>query len=78
MMLGINCLGPGQRQDVHDHANQDKAYVVMDGVGAFSVGDEQFSAGPGEIVWAAAGVPHGVENQGSERLVILVTIAPPP
>ena len=31
----------------------------------------------GEIVWAPAGVPHGVER-ALERTVLLVGIAPPP
>ena len=43
-----------------------------------TVGDEVREAGSGEVVWAATGVPHGVANQGKERLVIVVIIAPPP
>jgi quercetin dioxygenase-like cupin family protein len=78
MMVGINCLEPGQVQPVHDHADADKVYIVMEGRGTFTVGDETREAGPGEVVWAAAGVPHGVTNQGHERLALLVCIAPPP
>lgn len=78
LMVGLNCLEPGQVQPVHDHADADKVYVVMEGRGWFIVGDEAREAGPGEIVWAAAGVPHGVENRGQARLVLLVGIAPPP
>ena len=78
MMVGLNCLEPGQVQPVHDHAEADKVYIVMEGRGFFTVGGETREAGPGEVVWAAAGVPHGVENRGSERLALLVCIAPPP
>ncbi len=78
MMVGLNCLEPGQVQPVHDHAEADKVYIVMEGRGLFTVGGETREAGPGEVVWATAGVPHGVENQGSERLALLVCIAPPP
>lgn len=78
LMVGVNCLEPGQTQPVHEHATADKVYVVMEGRGHFSVGEEVRPADPGELVWAPAGVPHGVENQGSERLVLLVGIAPPP
>ena len=78
MMVGLNCLDPGQSQNVHAHEDADKAYVVMEGRGWFTVGDETFEAGPGEIVWAAKGVPHGVENKTAERVTLLVTIAPPP
>jgi quercetin dioxygenase-like cupin family protein len=78
LMIGLNCLEPGQSQHVHAHADADKAYVVMEGRGLFTVGDETFEAVPGEIVWAAKGVPHGVENKSGELLTVLVAIAPPP
>ncbi len=42
------------------------------------VGDETRRAGQGMVVWAPAGVTHGVTNTGSERLVLLVGIAPFP
>lgn len=77
MLVGLNCLEPGQSQPVHDHADQDKVYVVLEGSGRFTVGDEVREAGSGMVVWAEAGVPHGVENSGSTRLTVLVCIAPP-
>ena len=77
-MLGVNCLEPGQAQKVHEHADQDKFYAVQEGIGRFTVGARSFEAGPGDVVWAPAGVPHGVENQGKARLSILVGIAPAP
>jgi quercetin dioxygenase-like cupin family protein len=78
MMVGLNCLEPGQAQPVHDHADQDKVYVVLEGSGRFIVGGEVREVGQGMIVWAQAGAPHGVENTGSTRLTVLVCIAPPP
>jgi len=79
LMLGLNCLSPGQEQHLHDHAGQDKFYFVVEGEGRFVVGAETRTAGPGHAVWAPAGVPHGVRNDsGSERLVLLVGIAPFP
>ena len=50
--------------------------AVSDGQGDFTVGDETRQAGQGVTVWAPAGVPHGVTNPGSVRLVLLVGIAP--
>jgi quercetin dioxygenase-like cupin family protein len=78
VMVGLNCLEPGQVQAVHDHADQDKFYYVIEGTGLFTVGQVVTEAGPGHVVWATAGVPHGVENKGTERLTVLVGIAPPP
>lgn len=74
LMLGLNCLSPGQEQRLHEHAAQDKFYFVVEGTGRFTIGDEVRSAGPGTAVWAAAGVPHAVRNDTTERLVLLVGI----
>ena len=78
LMVGINCLEPGQIQTVHDHAGADKMYVVLEGSGQFTVGQDSHAARSGDVVWAPAGVPHGVENNGKDRLVLLVGIGPPP
>ena len=76
LMLGLNCLAPGQEQKLHDHAGQDKFYYVVEGTGDFVVGDERRPASQGGVIWAPAGVAHGVTNRGAERLVLLVGIAP--
>lgn len=78
LMLGLNCLEPGQEQKVHDHANQDKFYFVLEGEGLFTVGDEEKLASSGMLIWAPATVPHGVKNPNDHRLVILMGIAPAP
>jgi quercetin dioxygenase-like cupin family protein len=78
LLLGLNCLEPGQEQHVHTHAGQDKFYFVVEGTGAFTVGDEVREADEGWTVWAPADVPHGVRNAGAQRLVLLVGIAPAP
>jgi quercetin dioxygenase-like cupin family protein len=78
LMLGVNCLEPGQIQRVHVHAGQDKFYVVMEGEGTFSVGEEVRPGREGTVVWAPAGVEHGVENRGAERLLLFMGISPAP
>jgi mannose-6-phosphate isomerase-like protein (cupin superfamily) len=78
LLLGLNCLEPGQEQAPHQHSDQDKFYLVVEGNGRFWLGDEQVEAGVGEVVWAPAGLIHGVENHGQERLTLLVGIAPSP
>jgi quercetin dioxygenase-like cupin family protein len=76
LMLGLNCLSPGQEQHLHEHADQDKFYFVVEGEGRFVIGGETRTAGEGHAVWAPAGVSHGVRNDASGRLVLLVGIAP--
>jgi quercetin dioxygenase-like cupin family protein len=78
LLLGLNCLDPGQVQPEHAHTGQDKFYFVLEGQGEFSVGDESRTLGTGMAAWAPAGHPHGVRNEGERRLVILVGIAPAP
>jgi mannose-6-phosphate isomerase-like protein (cupin superfamily) len=76
VMVGLNCLDPGQVQPVHAHTGADKFYFVLEGSGTFQVGDEQVAAESGVVILAPAGIPHGVTNTGSERLSLLVAIAP--
>jgi len=76
VMVGLNCLEPGQVQPVHAHTGADKFYFVLNGRGLFTVGDEQRTVEADMVVVAPAGVPHGVENTGNGRLSLLVTIAP--
>lgn len=78
LLLGMNCLAAGQQQSLHSHADQDKFYLVLEGTGDFEIGGERRSAGPGVVVWAAAGQPHAVVNPGPAGLVLLVGIAPAP
>ena len=78
LMLGINCLQPGQSQALHTHVGQDKFYFVLEGEGEFAIGEDRRTCGTGQAICAAAGVEHGVTNRTSERLVILVAMAPPP
>ncbi len=38
LLLGLNCLEPGQVQHVHTHIDQDKFYFVIEGQDTFVVG----------------------------------------
>lgn len=78
LLLGINCLEPGQVQKPHTHDDQDKFYYVVEGNGRFYIGESQQEAAAGVVVWAPAGLLHGVENTGDARLTLLVGIAPAP
>ncbi|HEX4574756.1 MAG TPA: cupin domain-containing protein [Gemmatimonadales bacterium] len=77
LLVGLNCFEPGQAQPVHAHAGADKVYLVVSGKASFAVGERVLDAGPGDLVLAPAGVPHGV-LQARERTVVLVAIAPAP
>ena len=78
LMLGLNCLEPGQEQSLHTHDDQDKFYLVLEGSAEFAIGDRTLPAAPGAVAWAPAGVSHGVRNPGADRLVLFMGIAPAP
>ena len=71
-------LEPGQEQKVHAHAGNTKFYLVRSGRGVFTVGEEERELGPGELAWSAPGEPHGVRNEGPERLELMVVMGPHP
>ena len=74
----LYCLRPGQSQAAHSHADQDKLYFGVEGVGRIRVGDEEQSLEPGVLVLAPAGVEHGLTNPGDTPLLVLVVVVPPP
>lgn len=76
--LDLYCLEPGQAQKTHAHAGSDKVYLVVEGTGLFEIGDDKRQLTAGEGTFAPAGVPHGVSNETSERLVVLTWMSPPP
>ncbi|MBX3335205.1 MAG: cupin domain-containing protein [Nitrospira sp.] len=74
----IYCFEPGQDQKGHVHRDQDKVYIVLEGQGTFQVGAEQRVLVAGQGTMASAGEEHGVKNHTSERLKVLVFVAPNP
>jgi quercetin dioxygenase-like cupin family protein len=78
MLVGIDCLEPGQTQPDHQHAGRDKMYFVIEGEGAFTVAGETRRLGPGGLAWAPADIAHSVVNVGNTRLTMLITMAPEP
>lgn len=78
LYAGLNCFLPGQEHRPHVHADQDKMYLVLEGRGQASVGDETREVAGGDMVFAPAGVVHGMKNTGEANLVVLVVFSPPP
>ena len=77
LLVGLNCFEPGQAQAVHTHAGADKFYVVVSGKATFVIAERTVDAGPGDLVLAPAGVPHGVARV-DKRTIVLIAMAPPP
>ena len=78
MFCDVYCLEPGQRQKPHGHPDATKFYYVIEGRARFLTGATEQHLGPGGLAWAAPGEEHGVENDSSERVVLLVAMGPNP
>ncbi len=76
--LDLYCLEPGQDQKPHAHDDQDKIYFVLEGRGRVVVGAATETLEAGEAIVAPAGTPHGIANDGTARLTVLVVVTPPP
>ena len=77
-LLDLYCVAPGQTQKPHTHADQDKIYYVVEGRGRFSVGGEELVLEAGDATVGRAGVEHGLVNDGTAPLLVLVVVTPPP
>jgi quercetin dioxygenase-like cupin family protein len=78
MLVGLNAFEPGQSHALHAHAGMDKLYYVIEGQGHFLLEGSELPMGAGDVLVAPDGVPHGVRNSSTERLLVLAVLAPAP
>jgi quercetin dioxygenase-like cupin family protein len=78
LLVGLNGFEPGQCHELHSHAGMDKMYYVIDGEGTFLLDGRELPMHAGDVLVAPDGVPHGVRNSGSRRLLVLAVLAPGP
>ncbi len=78
LFCGLNAFEPGQQHEPHAHCDRDKIYLVLEGRGEITVGEEACTVEPGDFAFAAADVVHSVRNTGEERLIVFVAMSPPP
>ncbi len=78
MLVGLNAFEPGQEHKLHAHEDMDKLYHVIQGSGTFMLEDDRLSMEAGMILIAPQGVPHGIRNDGDEKLLVVAILAPGP
>lgn len=78
MFCDVYCFEPNQTQSGHAHQGSDKVYYVLQGIAEIRIGQDTRRLGPGNAALAPAGIEHAVRNPGSERITVLVFMAPKP
>lgn len=78
MLVGLNAFEPGQTHELHAHSGLDKMYHVLEGDGVFLLEGRELPMRAGDLLVAPEGVPHGIRNSGTARLLVLAVLAPAP
>ena len=78
VLVGLNSFESGQEHALHAHEGMDKVYQVLAGEGLFLLEDREIPMEAGIMLVAPEGVPHGIRNTGTGRLVVVAILAPGP
>jgi mannose-6-phosphate isomerase-like protein (cupin superfamily) len=68
-------MAPGGSQRMHSHENE-QCYVILEGTGEMTVGDETQTVATGDTVFIPSHAPHGLLNTGKGRLVYISAASP--
>lgn len=67
----------GARQRPHLHPGSEQVYVVVQGNGTMTAGDEQTRVEPGDLVLIPPGATHAIATHGPGTLVYVSATSPP-
>jgi quercetin dioxygenase-like cupin family protein len=69
-------LRPNSMAPPHVHHREDETFRLLEGEVAFTIGDEEIAAGPGDLVVAPRDVPHRfIAGSNGARMLILIAPA---
>ncbi|MCR4425442.1 MAG: cupin domain-containing protein [Firmicutes bacterium] len=74
--LVANLYPHGGSTSIHTHDCSDELVYVVSGRGVGQVGDETVDIVPDTVLYAPAGVPHGVTNLGDEGMKLACFFIP--
>ncbi len=69
-------LKPGSGIGYHPQ-KEDEIYYVLSGRGEMTIDGKRFEVGPGDAVLTRPGASHGLKQQGTEDLVIMINYEQP-
>lgn len=67
-------LPPGASIGPHDHVDEDEIYIIQQGNGVMTDGNNEFEVEAGDAVLTGKGASHSVRNIGTEDLLITAII----
>ena len=70
MGVGMTIIPPGASIGDHPHGNEEEVYAIMAGEGIATLDGRQRRVRPGDVMLNVPGGTHGLENDGTEDLVI--------
>jgi mannose-6-phosphate isomerase-like protein (cupin superfamily) len=65
-------LPPGTSIGLHTHSDNEELYCILEGEGVMTVNGEQRRVFKGDLILNPPGGTHGLENQSTKNLSILV------
>lgn len=68
-------IAPNDACAFHVHSGKTETWLVVDGHGVAQVGDRTFEVGPGDVIIAPSGTPHGLTNTGTNPLRFVNIVA---
>lgn len=71
LSVGLYVLAAGALDGQQPHT-EDEVYVVLAGRGRFTAGDETREAGPGDVIFVPARVPHRFHDIREELRIVVV------
>jgi quercetin dioxygenase-like cupin family protein len=69
---------PRQILPLHKHPATDELFYIVNGVGEFTVGNENVIVGPTSAIYGPANVFHGLVNSGDKEMVVISVQSPKP
>lgn len=67
---------PGSGAGLHRHVTYDETHIICEGHYDCQLGEEKFSLGPGDMMFAPRGTPHSVKSIGPETGRELIISSP--
>ncbi|MBD3421929.1 MAG: cupin domain-containing protein [Chitinivibrionales bacterium] len=65
-------IPPGSSVGCHHHPHDEEVFVILEGEGILTVNEKEFVVGAGDVIVNQPGDSHGLKNDATKKIVILV------